>query len=80
MRTVRALVFATLPIAERALGPEHPELAAYLANYAEALRHAKRKKEVEIIWQRAAIIRKSFAQRNSIGYTIDVSDLEREKR
>jgi tetratricopeptide (TPR) repeat protein len=64
-------------IAEGTLGSQHPKLLSYLANYAEALRHAKRKQEADAVWQRAVLLRNSFAQRNGIGYTIDVSDLDR---
>ncbi len=47
----------SLAIAEKALGPDHPDVATVLENYAQLLRATKRKAEARKLEKRAAAIR-----------------------
>ena len=49
---------------QRALGPEHPNVAASLENYAELLRKMGRDEEAEKMEARAKAIRAKHAQEN----------------
>ena len=51
-------------ILEKALGPEHPNVAQVLASYAELLRETKREDEAEKMEARAQAIRAKHAPEN----------------
>ena len=53
-----------LAIREKALGPEHPDVAKTLENYAELLRKANRKAEAAEMRERAQAIRAKHAEKN----------------
>ena len=53
-----------LAIREKALGPEHPEVAASLENYAALLRETSRDTEAEKMEARAKAIRAKHAKEN----------------
>ncbi|MCH8112183.1 MAG: tetratricopeptide repeat protein [Proteobacteria bacterium] len=53
-----------LAIVEKALGPEHPNVATSLENYAELLRNMNRKAEAARMEDRAETIRAKHAEEN----------------
>ncbi len=54
----------SLTIMEKALGPEHPNVATTLENYAELLRTMNRDAEAKSMEARAKAIRAKHAQEN----------------
>lgn len=56
-----------LEIWEKALGPDHPEVATILGNYAELLRRTRRESEATSLELRAKAIRKKHAEENPTG-------------
>ncbi len=55
-----------LPIFEKALGPEHPDVAQSLENYAALLRETEREDKAEEMEARAMAIRVKHARDNPI--------------
>jgi hypothetical protein len=53
-----------LAIQERTLGPDHPDVATSLENYADILRKTHRKTEAIVVEARAKAIRAKHAQEN----------------
>ena len=53
-----------LAIQEKALGPEHPQVATVLENYADLLRKMKRDAEADKMEARAQAIRAKHAEEN----------------
>ena len=56
----------SLAIAEKALGPEHPDVANSLENYATLLRETGREDKAEELQARAKAIRAKHAQENPV--------------
>ena len=54
----------SLAILEKAMGPEHPEVAPTLENYATKLREAGRKAEADELDARIKMIRAKHAKEN----------------
>jgi len=55
--TANSIYQRALEIQEEALGPEHPDVAASLENYADLLRKTNRKKKAKELEARARAIR-----------------------
>jgi len=62
-------------LAEESLGPEHPRLGFYLANFAVILKQAGRKNEAKTARKKAGEIMDRYPAAGSGGYTINVTAL-----
>lgn len=62
-------------LAEESLGPEHPRLGLYLANYANILKRAGRRNEAKEAQKQADEILNRYPAPGSGGYTVNVAAL-----
>jgi tetratricopeptide (TPR) repeat protein len=65
----------SVELAEESLGPQHPRLGLYLANYAVILKQAGRKNEAKAIQKRADQIFEANPSSGSGGYTVNAAAL-----
>ena len=61
----------SLALAEKTLGPNHPDLARILRDYAAVLRKMRHKGEAKKLELRAAQIMDQAGKDNALGYTVD---------
>jgi hypothetical protein len=62
---------------ERTYGPEHPQVAETLSQFATLLRNTKRKKEAGKLEQRAERIRAQHRLQNPSALMVDAEELAR---
>ena len=74
MRESAALKRA-LAIRERALGPEHPDVASSLNNLGNAFYHRGRHAEARPVYERALAIRESAFGQNSPDVAVTITNL-----
>jgi tetratricopeptide (TPR) repeat protein len=67
------LLRRAIEVTERAFGPEHPDLAPMLGQYATVLRRTGRKQEAREASRRAKTIREASARRDLLGRTMDAT-------
>ena len=65
----------SVEVGEASLGPVHPRLGLYLANYASILRWAGHKSQAKVIQKRADEIMEQHPSHSSGGYTVNVASL-----
>lgn len=65
----------SVELAEQSLGPHHPRLGYYLANYAVVLKQAGRKDQAKAVQKRAEQILADTAASGTTGYTVNAAAL-----
>ena len=72
-------ILESMALMERAVGPEHPAVAALLLQYARLLRRLHRNAEAKPLERRAAAIRAKLGTEASARYIVDAADLLRRR-